>query len=304
MTKETGLILLLCVSIAGVSFWLGRSFQEGQPVTVHTIPDESHFAALKKMEQKMRQISEGDYTDYLRLKDRKAQYEKAEEILAKIMQIFVADLGLRLSKGDREKMPAKKTDASMTEAAPASAPKRKAEAPHAAPAKPPGGEAFNWKVMEARLPDVRDDSDADKFLKSVSVDNLFSAIRDSRPAGTRNLREMNGEFFGQIRFADAGRKPKDVHMSMELKTGPETPEGNYKIIISQDGKDESHTSGAGKFDHYYTTGDSAAILVRATPNSYAQLYWSPQLNQFFGNYYNMDAVDRYSPVGVIFLRRQ
>jgi hypothetical protein len=39
-------------------------------------------------------LSDDDMQDYLSLKDQKSKFEKANEILAKIMQIFIADMGL------------------------------------------------------------------------------------------------------------------------------------------------------------------------------------------------------------------
>jgi hypothetical protein len=283
---------------------MGRTFQEREPVTVQTVSDESQRSKLQTLEQKMRQISEVDLAEYGRLKDRKAQYEKAEEILAKIMQIFVADLGLRVAKSDIDKLSSKKPEAVVTQALPASPPpsppKRKPE-PVSAPASP----GPDLKAAETKLHEVRDEGDADKFLKSVTADNLFSVIRTAQPANRKNLENMAGSFQGHIRFADTALRAKDVQMTVDVKTGTETAEGFYKIIISQEGREESNTTGSGKFaDHYKASPESTAILVRATPNNYAQLYWSPQLNQYFGNYYRMESVDRYSPIGVIFLRRQ
>ena len=39
-------------------------------------------------------LSDDEMQEYLSLKDQKAKFEKANEILARIMQIFIADMGL------------------------------------------------------------------------------------------------------------------------------------------------------------------------------------------------------------------
>lgn len=307
MSKETGLILLLCTSIAAVSFWLGRSSPIKEAVTVQTVSNESYKTALQGLEQKMRQISEQDLAEYNRLKDRRAQYEKAEEILAKILQIFVADLGLRINKGDLDKL-------AKHQAAPAAAPapvetvaqappppKKKAETPPPTSAAP--SDSLNWKVMERKLGEVRNEGDAEGFLKSVMVDNLFPSVRTAKPAMRSKLDHMVGRYRGQIRMTDAGQQPSEIEMELSLNPGNELAEGEYRIKISQNGNVQSDSNGKGNFKDYYTAGDSAAIIVRTTPQNYLQLYWSAQLNQFFGNYYQADSVDKYTPVGVVFLRR-
>src|SRR6185436_1827882 len=46
---------------------------------------------------KFEKITEQDIDEYIHLKDMKAKYEKADEIFGKILNIFLLDLGLRMS---------------------------------------------------------------------------------------------------------------------------------------------------------------------------------------------------------------
>jgi hypothetical protein len=68
-----------------VAFFLGLHF--GATPVVKKSPLCLEFADL----------TEDQMQEYLQLKDQQAKYEKANEIMAKIMQIFVADLGLHLT---------------------------------------------------------------------------------------------------------------------------------------------------------------------------------------------------------------
>ncbi len=47
--------------------------------------------------QKVSGLTDSEISDYYKLKDQKEKYEKANEILSKIVLLFLADLGVKLS---------------------------------------------------------------------------------------------------------------------------------------------------------------------------------------------------------------
>jgi hypothetical protein len=283
---------------------MGRNYPVKEPVTVQTVSNESYKTTLQSLEQKLRQISETDFAEYRRLKDRKAQYEKAEEILAKIMQIFVADLGLRMAGFEAGKTAKQEPKPAAPEpAAPAPPPTKKKPEPPPVVAAPPASGPPDWKSMESRLKDLQSENEVDGFLKSVKVDNLFPTISNFRAAMRKDLDALAGSYTGHIRFADSSERPRDVQLKVSLNPINDLAEGEYKIIISKDGVEEENSTGKGNFGDAFSAGQSASILIRMS-NNYAQLYWSPQMGQLFGNYYKKDAPDKYSPAGVVFLRRQ
>ena len=90
--EKNGTLVVFFVAMA-LSFWAGYQIDKPIPVT----PNQSS-AALSDLKEKMAQLVDTDFQDYQRLKSMKAKYESANMILAKIMKIFLADLGLRISQ--------------------------------------------------------------------------------------------------------------------------------------------------------------------------------------------------------------
>lgn len=85
--------MIVPVIIAGfLGFWLG-----GRKTTA------------VGLEHEFIQISRAELKEYESLKDEKQKFEKANEILAKVMQLFVADLGLRIGEA-----PACRLDSNLT----------------------------------------------------------------------------------------------------------------------------------------------------------------------------------------------
>lgn len=70
----------------GIAFLYG--FQLGSSRLVKKVQK------LEGIRHEFSELSNDELKDYLNLKDQKMKYDKANEILAKIMQIFIADLGL------------------------------------------------------------------------------------------------------------------------------------------------------------------------------------------------------------------
>src|SRR5688500_10675646 len=69
-----------------------QQFQSAKQVQELADPEK-----LNELKGKFRELSENDIADYIRLKDMRAKYEKADEIFGKILSIFLLDLGLRIS---------------------------------------------------------------------------------------------------------------------------------------------------------------------------------------------------------------
>lgn len=260
-------------------------------------------SVLSELQQKIKVISEVDLAEYHQLKDRRLQAEKAEEILAKILQIFIADLGLRMAQADLgpSVKPIETTDdRDRTDVPNENARIDKRENSAKAPAPPPT--EIDWKQLEERLPHIASTRDQDAFLKTVAQENFFPTVRGAKPASRAQLQVLAGTHKGQLVFLDKGRKSKDFELQIEFGPDLDKAVGNYSIIISQDGKPESHTRGSGDFSHFLTTGASAAIIIRSSPNSYIQLYYASSLGQFFGNSYNQDSIDKYVLEGHVYLR--
>src|SRR4051812_35867240 len=54
--------------------------------------------AQSELKEKLQTLTDNDITEYYRLKNLEDKYKKADEILGKIVTLFLADLGIRVSK--------------------------------------------------------------------------------------------------------------------------------------------------------------------------------------------------------------
>lgn len=160
-----------------------------------------------------------------------------------------------------------------------------------------------WRELEKNRNQVASEREAEDFLKSVQMENLFPIIKAAANIGGDGLRMLSGRFQGKLVFFDGNRKPKDVEMTLTYSGQGASATGSYELIVSQDGQKESHTKGQGGFKHYNGFGEgSSAVLVRLTPDSYLQLYAADRFDGLFGNYYTQESVDKFTPVGTVFLR--
>lgn len=90
MKKIAIVVVLSMFSYGGYKF-AGKKLVEPPAEQVPTHEHENKFS-----------ITSAEFDEYEKLKGRKKQYEKANEILGKMLVIFLADLGLRLKNSDAD----------------------------------------------------------------------------------------------------------------------------------------------------------------------------------------------------------
>ena len=66
----------------------------------NVLSQETDHSEVREAKSKLQNLYDVDVQEYQRLKNLEAKYSKANDILAKMMTIFLADLGLRISKND------------------------------------------------------------------------------------------------------------------------------------------------------------------------------------------------------------
>jgi hypothetical protein len=86
-------LLLIGVS-AGVA--LERSWTSSQPHPA-PLPEPSLDAGHEAAKTRLRELTEREFAEYLELKGLRERYEKADELLGKVLLVLIADLGLRVS---------------------------------------------------------------------------------------------------------------------------------------------------------------------------------------------------------------
>lgn len=96
-------------------------------------------------------------------------------------------------------------------------------------------------------------------------------------------------------------------MTLEAQMEGENLKGKHSLKLADEtGKVFSNSSGNGKLDSYKEfSSNSEAILVKASPTIYFQLYFLKQLDMFAGNIYHRDSDELpYSRIGTVHLHRQ
>lgn len=293
------IILAIITTAIGlfIGYELGRS--NPKPEMAPTCP-----AVSETTRQKFQNINDVDIAEYFRLKTMEEKYKKADEILGKILTIFLADLGLHTSQGTAKRIGA----LSSIPLKPAAQP-----APIGSPIQEPKSPAKiqHQKLLEAeqKLKGNLSDPDIDSFLSSVRLDDITPEVHNSAPYSynyppTSAL--LSGQYQGQAILQDGSHRIWEINMEVSGKTENDYFEGTEKITISENGKIFSDQNGNGDLNGFRRSiGGSQAILVQASPTIYFQLYYLGNLDKFVGNLYQKAApgIEQYTFKGNISLQK-
>jgi hypothetical protein len=291
-------ILLLAIGILLGSYMLPGIFRPIQP--------EVRSGELWR--DKFKSITETDIAEYYRLKTLEERYKKADEILAKIMMIFMADLGIRVS--DETLAQAKnRLKPSVNPATPAPSLPSNAPAPRdeksAAVEKAP---VENWISAEKLRENVRSEREATDFLEKVKIDNLDESIKSSSffTNQTETLDVLRGNFYGSgdVTIANKARH-WEIEMYFHATMVNGVLRGATSSKLSEDGKVFSNQKDTGQIRHLreFTSG-SEAVLVKVAPTTYFQIYYIKAMDSLIGNIYRRRSEDEsFVYVGKLSLRR-
>ena len=277
--------VIAAVLIFGLGVYAGstalRPAQESQPA----IP----ASGLEKLQS----LAEGDLEDYYRLKSMEERYLKADEILGKMMVIFLADLGLRVSKGAQdaaqnravitERSEPAKAPASQSSPAPASLTVVTSEDK----AKP----LFDrLNSNERGLLQARDERGVDGLLRRVRISDFGTALGASKGFMNRGdtLGSLNGGFEGRSRVRFDGRfEGWYVHLEVAAAMQKGKLAGQVRTRLLKDGKvfSDSNSNGDNLEVFREFAGDSAALLVKVNDKLYLQAYYLKELDMLATNIY-------------------
>jgi len=236
------------------------------------------------------------------------KYLKADEILGKIMVIFLADLGLRVSQSAQTsaKQPPLVSDQRCAPPASALAPVISA-APMISPKE---NDAKRWASQEAKLLNLRYEQSVPALLRRLKIDDLDSSIKTSQAFSNKGgvLASLNGSFEGRsnVSFDD---KKRSWYIHIELAgtmEGKEKLSGNLKIRLLENGKVFSNSSNSGSIVAFreFLGGESQAILAKVSDGLYFQLYYLKELDQLAGNIYRRSSdVGNFEHIGSMSLKR-
>jgi hypothetical protein len=298
-------ILILTSSITGfIGFKMGESNQPPPVIIKETAPPKIPEELTAKFEQ----LSTVDINEYLILKDQKARYEKADEILGKFLMIMLYDFGLRVSESQLKTL-----KSTVIEPPIAQSPSVTPQLPGLSVQNSVPEKAVDNKIAPKAkvkqngklVADLIDDSDVRDFLKKNEIKNFFNQFQGGALLNQTQMNLLNGDYYGSIIFDDPKAEPWQVEMHIQGRVIQGRYRGQHEIIVTKNGKLLSRTRGSLKDDDYRTLPDDpASFLINAYgDDGYFQLYHFPRRNELSGNFYIKRSVGKFLRIGIVSLKR-
>lgn len=300
--------ILAVLVLFGVAF---GSYKAGQK----SIPQNSNLEEVKnKISTDLVALTQKDFEEYQTLKSLEERYQKADEILGKIVTVFLADLGVKLAfkatSADTLEGSCNISTSPTVATAQASSPLPSEPTPASAPPIAPAKQVNEWIVHEKSLLEVRDERQAFEDLKKMEIKDLFSSLRQSSAVSTKNSEFILGVYSGEITFFDRKKHKSDWLMSWDVRLRNPNKEDAFALIIltnKDNGKviSRSQTS-SGPLRDYVTVPGSKALIVNIRADAaYIQIYPLNGNTQIWvGNVYEQTKLGEYAMVGQVRLTKQ
>jgi len=259
-----------------------------------------------KAKEELVELTRRDFEEYQKLKTLEERYQKADEILGKVVTLFLADLGLRLGY---KPIPSSDLGTSCSPAPAAPCPPSSAPAVVTAPpsVSPPRKQTPRWMNEERRLLNETSEADARRDLKKMQIPDLFAAIQTAQPVGMQDAQAINGRFSGEILFSDRKDHKSDWLIEWEVNLRPgATPLGSTSIVLTNkaDGKVISRTRGDRPGKDFMKIPGSRGLIVNVYgDDGYIQIYPFEDGNTWLGNYYEKVKLGSYKMSGQVSLHR-
>lgn len=232
---------------------------------------------LSEAQSNLLSISKNDYLEYLKIKDLKQKYEKADELLGKIMLLFLADMGFRAQKSEPIELP--------------TAPQAASEVP-----------LVNSVINEANTTVEKKSSnltDRSAFIRSlgnekrivdaldaVIIENPKIEVAQGNVPNRQQIKLLEGRYVGTVSFLEAKRGSLSVVWDLNPDYSKKGLSGTFSLSIHGPGTN-SESNGRGDIDNIVSLAqDRNGFLVNGCGGScYFQLYYNNRSDQFYGNYY-------------------
>lgn len=278
------------------SFVSTKYFFYKQPV----VQTEDVFSS-QKINSRIKSISQNEYHDYLKLKDSAEKYKMADELLGKVMVLFLADLSLSLKN-----TPSVSADVSLA---------THIESKEALKDLPKTTESKNSDVslsldqvskksIEEKLIATVSENEALKLLKDLEIKDLLPELKNNKILSQKQLNLINGKFAGVVTFDDK-KEPWRIEWDVNAEIVNGKVKGKQLMTLSNSKKTFSTSRGDGELTDFSAfAGDSSAILINSYgDDGYIQLYPFASTGKFFGNYYLKEKNYIFKKIGIVFLER-
>ena len=258
---------------------------------------------LDEAKSNLIKISQNEYQEYTKIKDLKQKYEKADELLGKIMLLFLADVGFRTQNSPAVETTSATSEPPVTSATPSTF----------TPA--PVGTIPSTETLQvntglqgkaALISSLRSEAQIMQALNAAVIENpKIEGAKGSSPS-VKQIAMLDGIYLGQVKFFDPKRDPLAITWELNQETGKTTPYGTFRLAVHGPGKD-SETRGNGEVDNIKTLADDPnGLIIDACGNEcYFQLYYNAPSDQFYGNYYEgvKGQKNKFQRLGIVGLKK-
>ena len=184
---------LVLALVAAVSFTAGHYLLPRKVGITHTM--------VEKCEELLQ--FRPDFEAYQKLKTADERYRKADEILGKIMTVFLADLGLRATMpvaavpSSNSQVAASQSDHREANQPPAASPETVAETPVKKEAS-----GREWIRYENQIKELVSENEVKDTLKKMEIKDLFSELKNAGTLSASQVQSVIGKYVGEITFFD------------------------------------------------------------------------------------------------------
>jgi hypothetical protein len=288
-------ILVIAGFAAGLFFGQSgtreKAVEAKEPVLSTPTPTVASCAELEKFKSDLKGISPEEIRQYLKTQDADQKLRKADEILGKIMQLLVAQVGYRLQnedlhqfgkipeKIDTQPAPAAK-EASVTKPSPVSAPPRR---------------------PLFRVNNVQSEEQARIALRELGAD-YSTRLQQAGRLSPQQVQDLNGSFEGTM-VLDRDQKVNRVQMTFNAELTQNSLRGDWSLeMFDENQKSRGRSRGRGDLSRDFT-GDANEVFIEFNRSYYFQLVYFPKLDQWIGNYLDGER-GVYRKIGSAILRRR
>lgn len=315
MSKSISIVLAVVVGL-GAGYWLGRGSGA-----------DNYKVKYEQLRDKLDHLNKVDFEEYLALKSQKDKYEKADEILGKMILIFLADLGFSISD-DKMKLARRMAgpDAGAMGAQGADSPAASrmetsegtggpdsagsnAGTSGAGKGAPTSDKVAQLSLKEKGVDELANETQAKEFLDSVALDELFDQIKSAKRLTPGQFEAVRGTYTGKLQFDDTRENPWDVEIQLEGTPEGESINGAVDIKMFKQGSAKPFSHARGKGNDLKNVqgfpGDSQAILMNVYgDDGYLQVYAPKRLGYLIANYYHKKDITSFKKTGTATLYRR
>lgn len=288
-------VIIICTSI--ITFSVTFLLMNNNKPKVNTNVIQSKFYSILNI----------DINEYLELKQEQEKYKKADEILGKILLIFMADLGIKLNKTQNFLPIPDQTAKTVQTNAPGNTPVTIQENISEQKIQPTPNKNLipnsKWVANENKINNLNSDDEIKNFLENVKFDNIPETLRTMKPLQKLegNANQILGKYVGEIVFFEKNKSPLKVETSFKFSEQFKDSV-DYQIHIFGNSPLATGTGGTTNINNIFNifeNGSKAIIIEIMKSYSYLQLYYLEDKGIFIGNVYRSIAPGEYKAEGTI-----